>query len=170
MEGRIYEELLLKIAIFYTLAAIIGAWLAWKLLRWVAGKVYFHWRSRGAGIVFADPAGPIEEVRWGWVRIAGTDHPKDIRCIGIEVSPWTDRKGHLLEAAMITGLDTATIDILILGMGVDAAIRPAPGLFEKLKEQGFREVVALPTREACARFNELHRTGKRVALLAHSTC
>lgn len=170
MEGKIFEELLLTILIVYAVAAIVGLWLAYKILRWGIGKLYFHWRARSAGIVFTDPAGPIEELRWGWFRIAGKAYPKDIRCIGRDVTPWTDRKGHLLDASMVTGIWDTPVDILILGMGIDRAIRGTPDLEKLLTEKGLREVEALPTREACARYNELVRAGKRVALLAHSTC
>lgn len=170
MEGRIFEELLFKIMAIYLIAGIIVAWIGWKLIRWSVMKIYFLWRSSRTGTVLLDPDGPVEEVRWGFFRISGKEMQKDVRCIGRVPTPWTDRKGHMLTEEMITGIFDANIEVLVIGLGIDGAVRCPQKLIEYIRERGIQEVIALPTGEAGQKFNELVRAGKNTALLAHGTC
>lgn len=170
MEGRILDELILTVVVIYLLAGIVAFWISWKLVRWSVLKIYFLWRSRRAGTLLLAPDGPVEEVRWGYFRVSGKEMWKDIRCIGREPSPWMDRKGHLLEEGMITGIFDRNIEVLVIGLGIDGAVQCPQQLLESIRKRGIKEVFVLPTVEACRTFNELVSAGKNTALLAHGTC
>lgn len=170
MEGRILDELILEVVVICLVGGIILSWIGWKLIRWIAGKLYFQWRSRRAGVLLKDMDGLVEEVRWGCFRISGKEFQKDIRCVGLEPSPWTDRRGHILEEAMITGIWNNDIEILVIGLGIDGALQCPKEVQDRLRERGIHEIVVAPTIEACRMYNSYVRSGKRVALLAHGTC
>ena len=78
--------------------------------------------------MFDDPRGPIEHFSWGTFVIGGEEHSstsgvgKDIRLVGNEVSAWNERHGHRLKKSMITGVYDRDIDVLVIGIGVHAAI------------------------------------------------
>ncbi|OIP23250.1 hypothetical protein AUK22_09900 [bacterium CG2_30_54_10] len=129
--------------------------------------------------MFADKEGPIESFTWGKFIIFGKQHSggnpqvgagKDIRIIGTEVTPWTDRSGHLLSRRMITGVFDRGIEVLILGLGANRAVECPRSVVEEIRQSGIPELILLDTPAACRRFNELYREGKRVAFLAHGTC
>lgn len=75
-------------------------------------------------------------------------------------------KTHRITAAELRALAEPGVEIIIVGNGWDqvAQVEPAalaiPGV----------AVVVLPTPEAFKEFNRLRGLGKRVALLAHTTC
>jgi len=162
--------MIFTILAFYAIAALLGIWLAVKLLKWLMMKLFFICRSYQTGVLIRCPEGPVEELRWGVFRISGKEMNKDIRCIGREPTPWMDRKGHLLSEEMITGVWDQPLDVLVLGMGIDGAVRCPPEVVERLKARGIPEILVLPTQEACLRFNERIKAGSRAALLAHGTC
>lgn len=170
MEGRILDELILEVVAIYLIAGIIISWIGWKLIRWAAGKLYFFWRASRSGVLLEDPEGLVEEVRWGCFRISGKDFQKDIRCVGREPSSWADRRGHLLEEDMITGVWDQKLDVLVIGLGIDGAVQCPKIIQDRLRERGIPEIVVAPTVEACRMYNTYIRSGKRVALLAHGTC
>ena len=130
--------------------------------------------------LFSDSAGPIEELSWGLFRINGTLHGsssdqtwgagKDIRIVDGLVSPWRERRGHLLKKKMITGIDPTRVDILVIGTGIYGRIHCPKKLIRALHASGLQEIISQPTTEACLTFNQLYRAGRRVALLAHGTC
>lgn len=129
---------------------------------------------------FSDPGGPIEELSWGLFKIDGTLHGesgdetrgagKDIRIVDGSVSSWRERRGHLLKEKMITGIDPARVDILVIGTGIYGRIHCPKKLIRALRASGLQDIITQPTAEACATFNRLYRTDRRVALLAHGTC
>ena len=170
MEGRVFDELILEVVAICLIGGIILSWISWRLIRWIAGKLYFHWRSRRSGVLFRDVDGLIEEVRWGCFRIMGKELHKDIRCVVRDPSPWTDRRGHVLDEEMITGVWDQAIDILVIGIGIDGAVQCPKEVQNRVRERGIREIVIAPTVEACRIFNGYIRSGKRAALLAHGTC
>lgn len=130
--------------------------------------------------MFDDPLGPIEHFTWGEYIICGEKHTssstekigvgKDIRLIGNQVSEWKERKGHQLSFDMITGVLNKDLDALVLGVGVNSALQCKEDVVKKIKKSGVKQVFVLPTPQACQKYNELYRKGKRVALLAHGTC
>jgi hypothetical protein len=110
--------------------------------------------------LFTDPEGPIESLDWGLFRIDGVAHGeveaetrgagKDIRIVGRTVTPWTERHGHRLEPEMITGIAFADAQVLIIGMGIYGRIKCPKKVLRELESRGVREVLAMPTIEACA--------------------
>ena len=95
---------------------------------------------------------------------------KDIRLVGGVVSRWKERKGHRLKKEMITGVYDHGVEALIIGLGVHSALECPRQVQEAILEQGISQLILEPTPEACRRYNEMVREGKRVALLAHGTC
>ncbi len=133
------------------------------------------WRT-----TFHDTRGPIQAFRWGRFVIAGQVHGwikgrrvgvgKDIQLVGTQVSSWRERRGHRLSIAMIPADVREGIHTLVIGTGVFGLIRCPRELREALRAQGISSVIVVPTPEACRLYNDLHRAGKRVALLAHGAC
>ena len=130
---------------------------------------------------FEDPEGPIREFTWARFVIQGRPHAesprnhvkgagKDIRIVGSLVTPWNDRRGHLLTPAMITGVFDSGVEILIIGTGVENSLKCPDEVQGLILQRGISRVLALPTPQACRDFNRLFREKARVALLAHGTC
>lgn len=130
--------------------------------------------------MFDDPLGPIEHFRWGEFIILGEKHSssetekigagKDIRMVGNKVTRWKERKGHQLSINMITGVLDENLDALVLGNGVYGALHCSKEVIKAIKKAGVRKLYVLHTPDACKKYNDLYRRGKRVALLAHGTC
>jgi len=129
--------------------------------------------------MFNDQKGPIEHFSWGKFIINGTEHSKtdekigagkDIRILNNKVTKWKERKGHILDKSMITGIYDNDIEILIIGIGVDGAIECPEKVINSIKKHGIQKVFLLKTPDACKTFNKLYHEGKKVALLAHGTC
>jgi hypothetical protein len=126
---------------------------------------------------FIDEQGPIEEFTWGRFVVFGEAHSdrgegvgKDIRLMDGFVTEWKERKGHTLQPEMVTEVFESGIKTLIIGIGVDSAVKVPPETKQYIHDQGISELKLLPTPEACKKYNSLVREGKKVALLAHGTC
>jgi hypothetical protein len=126
---------------------------------------------------FYDPEGPIEEFTWGRFVVLRKAHSdqgegvgKDIRLVGPAISEWKERKGHSLNSQMITGVLDQSIEILIIGIGVNGMIKVPEETQQYIHNQGISRLILLPTTLACKKYNELYREGRNVALLAHGTC
>jgi hypothetical protein len=123
---------------------------------------------------------PIESCTWGAFVIDGQEHSetgdsirgvgKDIRVVGKEVSEWKERKGHKLKFDMVTGVFNPDVEVLIIGIGHFSAIRCPDKVLEKIRAAGIREIIPLPTPDACQEYNRRFAANERVALLAHGTC
>ena len=127
--------------------------------------------------MFSDPQGSIEQFSWGRFTIYGEVHSemgegvgKDICIINGQVSAWMARKGHRLKPKMVTCVLDEDIDVLVIGNGVNAAIKVLKRTQETLKDHGIQKVIICKTPEACQVYNQQVRKGQKVALLAHGTC
>jgi hypothetical protein len=127
--------------------------------------------------MFDDPLGPITHFSWGRYVILGQVHSedglgagKDIRFVDGKVSEWAERHGHELKKKMVTGVYGQKVDILVIGIGVNSALEVPEKTIQDIHAHGIDSIETHPTPAACARFNELFRQGKRVALLSHGTC
>jgi len=130
--------------------------------------------------MFDDPKGPIEHFSWACFTITGKRHTvgdagkigagKDVRVIGLEVSAWKERHGHLLAPEMITGVYGKDIEILVIGNGVDQALKCPEKVVASIQKHGISEVIIEATPDACKTYNRLYHAGKKIALLAHGTC
>lgn len=127
-----------------------------------------------------DKGGPIEFFTWGKYIIRGIEHSdgsssetgsgKDIRIVGKSVSRWGERKGHRLSPSMITGVYGKGVEVLIIGIGVDGLLECPEEVRSAIYTNGIPELILERTHEACRLYNDIYRSGKKVALLAHGTC
>ena len=127
--------------------------------------------------MFTDSAGSIERFEWGMFQINGRVHSmegegvgKDIFMLGREVHAWKARKGHRLEPKMVPGTLKDDVDILVIGNGVNGALKVPKKTCKAIRAAGVIQLIIEPTPKACAIYNELVRQGKNAALLAHGTC
>ena len=130
--------------------------------------------------MFEDPKGPIEYFSWGKYIINGEEHSKtddikigkgkDIRLIGDKVTKWKERKGHILDKSMISGIFENKIEILIIGIGEEGMLDCPEDVKKYIYSNGIKELILEKTSEACGTYNKLHHKNKKVALLAHGTC
>jgi hypothetical protein len=127
--------------------------------------------------MFTDPEGPIERFEWGQFQVNGEIHSaegrgvgKDICIVAGEVLPWSARKGHRLTPKMVRAVLRPEVEVLVIGNGVNGAIRVTEKTRQAVKDAGIRMLIIEKTPKACAVYNQLARKGKAVALLAHGTC
>ena len=127
--------------------------------------------------MFTDSEGPIESFEWGVFRVSGQVHSadgrgvgKDICIVGGRVSAWKEREGHRLTPKMVRPALGPEVKILVIGNGVNGAIRVTDKTREMVKAAGVEELIIEKTPKACQVYNRLAREGKAVALLAHGTC
>jgi len=127
--------------------------------------------------MFADPEGPIEKFEWGRFTIRGEVHSsegegvgKDICVLGDGVHPWSARKGHRLKSSMVDCVLGKGVAILVIGNGVNGAIKVPEKTHKKIRNAGIATLIIKKTPEACQTYNELVRRGEKAALLAHGTC
>jgi hypothetical protein len=127
--------------------------------------------------MFTDSEGPIERFEWGRFEINGQVHDavgsgvgKDICMVGGEVRPWVERKGHRLTPKMVKPALRPDVDILVIGNGVNGAIKVTRKTRQAIAAAGIEALMIEKTPKACELFNQFTRQGKAVALLAHGTC
>ena len=130
--------------------------------------------------MFNDPQGPIEHFSWGKFIINGQEHGKteegkkgkgkDICLIGEKVKKWKEREGHTLDPSMVSRVFDKNIDTLIIGTGVNGQIDCPDKVKKAIRKNNIQELVLLKTPDACKKYNEYFRQGKKLALLAHGTC
>ena len=123
--------------------------------------------------------GPIQYFSWGKFIINNQEHSenekiigcgKDIRMVGSKVTAWEEREGHLLKKSMITGIYNQGVDILVVGVGVERALKCPRKVIKAIHNRGIKRVIVKSTPKACKVYNKLYCRGKKVALLAHGTC
>ncbi len=127
--------------------------------------------------MFTDSEGPIERFEWGIFHIGGQVHSadgrgvgKDICIVGGRVSPWMERKGHRLTPRMVRPALDPEVKILVIGNGVNGAIKVTEKARQAVISAGVEELIVEKTPKACKTYNRLARAGEAVALLAHGTC
>ena len=90
--------------------------------------------------------------------------------LDITVSPggflWFRDKSHFISAEEVEPLLSSDVEVLVIGTGWHGAVSVDPAV----QEIDGIEVHILQTPAAFELFNELVSSGKRVALIAHSTC
>lgn len=127
--------------------------------------------------MFEDERGPITRFEWGRFEMGGERHTEDGEGVGKDVFvvenrvlPWSARKGHRLKPGMVTCAFREKIDVLVIGIGVNGAIKVTKETRKAIRNAGIAELIVEPTPEACATYNRLMHEGRRVGLLAHGTC
>ena len=90
--------------------------------------------------------------------------------LDITISPggflWFRDKSHFISAEEVEPLLSSDVEVLVIGTGWHGAVSVDPAV----QEIDGIEVHILQTPAAFELFNELVSSGKRVALIAHSTC
>jgi hypothetical protein len=127
--------------------------------------------------MFSDHQGLIESFDWGRFVINGEIHSmdgegvgKDICIVNGKVIPWKARKGHQLRPEMVTCVFDQGINVLVIGNGVNGALKVKKKTQKAIKNAGIDTLIIEKTPEACKIFNRLWLEGHQVAFLAHGTC
>ncbi len=112
----------------------------------------------------------IESYSFGRMVIDGTLHTADVIIYpdGTVQSSWWRREGHRLSREDIEELIASGPEIIVAGTGASRMMKPVEGLRELLAQQGIN-FMALPSKEAMARYNDLSKS-KKVGGCFHLTC
>jgi hypothetical protein len=111
----------------------------------------------------------IEAYQFGSITISGETHTRDLIICpdGIRTN-WWRREGHSLHPEDLEAVIDLDPDVLIVGCGRDGRLRVPDETRRWISQRGI-ELIELPTREACDRYNELAGQSRVIAGL-HLTC
>lgn len=111
----------------------------------------------------------IDSYRFGQIVIDGIAHAKDVIILPDRVIPrWWRSEGHTLHLFDLNAVVAAKPKTLIVGLGSISRVRIAEDTVLGLQAAGI-ELIDLPTKEACQRYNDLRKRGD-VAAALHLTC
>jgi hypothetical protein len=110
--------------------------------------------------------GKITYARFGFTVYGLVPVPALDITIGPHGGLWFRDKSHFVSADEVQRLLTPDVEIVVIGTGWHSAVRVDPAI-EQL--EGY-EVYVLPTPDAFDLYNRCVSEGKRVVLIAHSTC
>lgn len=112
----------------------------------------------------------IDSYQFGRVVIDGTGYSSDCVILGDSVQAnWWRKQGHLLAVEDLRPVIEAKPSVLVVGCGTSGMIKVSEETRQALKHQNI-ELIALNTKEAADRFNELVEKGENVAAALHLTC
>ena len=120
----------------------------------------------------------IESHRFGFMRVAGEDHGKDLVVFAPGVRDeaesvegnWWRVEGHSLSPADLAAVEAARPAILVIGRGAFGRMRVPETTLEWLRGLGIEPLVCRTTKEAAKRYNALVEEGASVAAAVHLTC
>jgi hypothetical protein len=111
----------------------------------------------------------IEAYQFGSITISGKTYTHDlIICPDRIRTDWWRREGHSLYPEDLDSVIGFHPGVLIIGCGRDGRLKVPDQTRDWIERRGI-ELIDLPTREACDRYNELASQSKVVAGL-HLTC
>ncbi|MFP3868553.1 MAG: Mth938-like domain-containing protein [Desulfobacteraceae bacterium] len=111
----------------------------------------------------------IEAYDFGQIVIDGKTYRQDVLILPDRVKDdWWRQQSHLLQLQDVQEALKAGIEILVVGTGMPGQMRVDKALEDHLRQNNI-ELVTLPTREACDRFNQLSKSRKAAAAF-HLTC
>jgi len=110
----------------------------------------------------------IDGYRFGQVTIDGRKYTSDVIVFSDKIVSWWRQAGHVVAVADIKEIAAARPEVLIIGTGAYGAVRVLPEVENLLSSEGIK-LIALPTREACEKYNRL-RDKHRVVAALHLTC
>ena len=111
----------------------------------------------------------IRSCKFGTVEIDGKEYRQDVILLPNRVIPnWWRKEGHSLCLEDLQTVLAETPEILIVGLGHDSRMRIPDETKDLLREANI-ELQALPTAEACERYNQIARSRRTIAAL-HITC
>ena len=112
----------------------------------------------------------IGNYKFGEIEVDGIIYTGDIKIVaGSVISNWWRREGHVLAVADVEEILSDPPRVLVVGMGLPGLMKVDRELRERLASIG-TSLIAEPTPEAVTRFNELTRSGGKVAGAFHLTC
>jgi len=112
----------------------------------------------------------IEEYSFGKIVISGNTYNADVKIINNSVvANWWRKAGHAVEIDDVADVLAAQPDCLVIGQGKPGLMKVKPELAAELANRGI-ELIAEPSEQAAATFNQLTAAGKKVAAGFHLTC
>ena len=111
----------------------------------------------------------VDSYEFGSITIDGASYRRDVVVLPEGVRPdWWRKEGHGLHPDDLAPFMEPRPEVVVIGCGTSGMLRVPNETREWLARQGI-DLVALPTGEACERYNEL-AAGKRVLAGLHLTC
>jgi hypothetical protein len=112
----------------------------------------------------------IESYHFGSMTVGGRNHRNDLKIIGDEVvGNWWRKEGHALYTEDIADILFGDVKMLVVGTGAYGGMKVTDQAEEDIEAQGIK-IIAVPTEEAVAIFNNLHSQGEKVAGAFHLSC
>jgi hypothetical protein len=111
----------------------------------------------------------IEDFSWGQIVVDGQTYDRDLILLPEGIAPnWWRREGHVLRVSDLDAVFAAKPEVLVVGCGVYRRLR-VPRETRKALDKAGIELVVLPTKKACATYEEMVAE-RRVAAAFHLTC
>ena len=111
----------------------------------------------------------IDSYRFGSITIDGETYTKDVIILPDRViAGWWRQEGHSLQPSDLEEVLAATPATLIVGQGTFGRMRVSEQTLLVLEQAGI-ELIALPSKDACKKYNQLRERGNAAAAL-HLTC
>lgn len=111
----------------------------------------------------------IETYQFGQITIDGRTYRQDVLILPDRVNDqWWRQQSHLLQLQDVEEVLAATPQVLVVGTGMYGRMQVDQELADYLAQKNI-DLVILPTREACDRFNQLAGS-RKVAAAFHLTC
>ena len=115
------------------------------------------------------PSPTIDDYQFGRIVVSGESYTGDIIIFPDHVQAnWWREEGHSLTVDDLETVFTVHPSLLIIGLGASSRMHIPEETLAVIRVAGIR-VTALPTREACALYNELKDSECVIAGL-HLTC
>ncbi|MCD6263234.1 Mth938-like domain-containing protein [Candidatus Bathyarchaeota archaeon] len=112
----------------------------------------------------------IDSYRFGRIVVDGVEYTKDLIIFPDRVkSDWWRRRGHELAVEDLEEVLEEKPEVLVVGTGAYGLMRVLEETRRRLKEEGI-ELIAQRTGKAYKTYNELLKSGRRVAAALHLTC
>ena len=112
----------------------------------------------------------IGNYKFGEIEVDGKIYTGDIKIVaGSVVANWWRREGHALAVSDVEDILSDPPRVLVVGMGLPGLMKVNGELRERLASIGI-SLIEEPTPGAVAAFNDLTRSGGKVAGAFHLTC
>lgn len=112
----------------------------------------------------------IDSYSFGSMTVDGKKYAQDLMIFPDRVkSNWWRKQGHNLVVEDLKEVLEYGPDVLVVGKGASGIMSIPPATREKIEEKGIH-LIAESTHEACDRFNEQMKRGRRVVGAFHLTC
>ncbi|MGB7115117.1 MAG: MTH938/NDUFAF3 family protein [Anaerolineales bacterium] len=111
----------------------------------------------------------IDSYRFGRIVIDGQAYSRDVIILPDRViRDWWRGSGHILHPDDLLLVFEASPEVLVVGQGSVSRMQVLDETKQALEEAGI-ELISLPTKEACQKYNEV-RTQYDAAAALHLTC